>query len=175
MKLPLAYYGQPVLRKKAALVQTIDLDIQQLINDMVETMEAENGIGLAAPQVHRSLAIFITCVPFEKPDNTIIPGELKVFINPKILKISTESWECLEGCLSIPNLHGKVERPLKISFEALDREGKKFSGELEGMEARAFLHENDHLNGVLYIDRIKGKERQEVEPKLREIKKLYKV
>jgi peptide deformylase len=174
MKLPLAYYGNPILRKKAALVEEINEEIHQLVQDMIETMEVENGIGIAAPQVQRSLAIFITQIPIEgAEEDSFLPGEIHVFINPRLLKISEETWESSEGCLSIPKLNGQVERPIKIAFEALNLEGKKFSGELVGLEARAFLHENDHINGVLYIDRIKGKARQEIEPKLREIKKLY--
>jgi peptide deformylase len=173
MKLKLAYYGDPILRKKALSISVINDEIRDLVRDMIETMEVENGIGIAAPQVHRSLALFITHVPLELPDNSYSPGEIRVFINPKVLKISQEASECSEGCLSIPNLHGNVIRPLKVTFEALNLEGQSFSEELIGLEARAFLHENDHINGVLYVDRMKGKARQEIEPKLREIKKNY--
>jgi peptide deformylase len=173
MKLPLAYYGHPILRKKAAAVKEINDEIRQFIQDMTETMQAENGWGLAAPQVHRSLAIFLTHVSYETPQKTWVPGKLRVFINPKILDISKEECDFSEGCLSIPGLYGKVNRPIRLTFEALDIEGKVFSEELLGLEARAFLHENDHINGVLWIDRVKGKARQELEPKLREIKKKY--
>ncbi len=173
MKLPLAYYGNPVLRKKAMPVAEINDEIRQLVRDMIETMQVVKGWGLAAPQVHHSLALFITHVCYENSEGVWIPGKLRVFINPKIIEISKEQWEHSEGCLSIPKLYGKVERPIRVKFEALDIEGKTFSEELVGLEARAFLHENDHINGVLWIDRVKGKARQELEPKLREIKKLY--
>lgn len=173
MKLPLAYYGNPILRKKTAHVKEINDEIRQLVHDMIETMQVENGWGLAAPQIHQSLAIFLTHVSYETPEGKWVPGKLRVFINPKILDISKEQWEFSEGCLSIPGLYGKVERPIKLTFEATDLEGNKFSEELSGLEARAFLHENDHINGVLWIDRVKGKARQEIEPKLREIKKKY--
>lgn len=173
MKLPLTYFGNPILRKKAARVVEINDDIRQLIQDMIETMNVENGIGLAAPQVNQSLAIFITHVPIEGPDDTYQPGELRVFINPKIISVSEETWECSEGCLSIPKLYGKVVRPLKVTFEATGLDGKIFQGELTGLDARAFFHENDHLNGVLYIDRMDKKARQEIEPQLRDIKKRY--
>ncbi len=173
MKLPLAYYGNPVLRTKAAPVKEINAEIKQLVQDMIETMEAENGWGLAAPQVHQSVAIFLTHVSYETPEGTWVPGKLRVFINPKIVAISKEQWEFSEGCLSIPGLYGKVERPISLTFEATDIEGNSFSEELTGLEARAFLHENDHINGVLWVDRVKGKARQELENKLREIKKKY--
>jgi peptide deformylase len=173
MKLSLAYYGDPILRKKGSPVVEINDEIRQLVADMIETMEANNGIGLAAPQVHRSLALFITSVPLEGPDDTSIPGTLRVFINPKIISYSKEQWECSEGCLSIPLLYGSVNRPLKVTVQATDLDGREFIQEFEGLEAHAVMHENDHINGVLFIDRIRGKERKELEPQLREVKKKY--
>ena len=101
MKLPLAYYGDPILRKKGSRIEGIDDEMRQLVADMIETMNAENGIGLAAPQIHRSLALFIIQVPQEGPDDTWEPGQLYIFFNPKILSYSQELWECSEGCLSI--------------------------------------------------------------------------
>ena len=171
MRLPLAYFGNPVLRKKATRVEGIDEEIRQLVIDMVETMNAEKGIGLAAPQIHRSLALFIIQVPQDGPDDTCIPGQLYVFFNPKIISYSREQSECSEGCLSIPKVYGRVNRPLKVTIEATDLEGKRFTQEFLGLEARAVMHENDHINGVLFIDRLKGKERQDLEPALRQIRK----
>lgn len=173
MQLPLAYYGDPILRKKCPPVPEINDEIRQLVKDMVETMHINNGAGLAAPQVHRSLALFICCVDTEGPDDTWIPGKLRVFINPRIVAISQEYWQCGEGCISIPKLYGQVIRPLKVVFEATNLEGELYSEELFGMEARCFLHENDHINGVLYIDRMNQKDRKEFEPLLREVKKKY--
>jgi peptide deformylase len=173
MKLPLAYYGDPVLRKKSARVEGIDDELRQLVNDMIETMNEENGMGLAAPQVHRSLSLFITFVPIAGPEDEWLPGTLRIFINPKILAVSEEQWEHSEGCLSIPKLSGRVRRPVRVQVEYTSLEGKTLTEEFTGLEASCVLHENDHINGVLYIDRIKGKERQEMEPRLREIKKTY--
>lgn len=173
MKLPLAYYGDPILRKKAERVDHIDDELRQLVTDMAETMEVENGMGLAAPQIHRSLTLFITHVPVRGPDDTWQPGTFRVFINPKILEISEQFWEHEEGCLSIPKLSGTVRRPVHVKVEYTNLEGKTLVEEFEGLEASCVLHENDHINGVLYIDRVKGKERQAMEPQLREIKKKY--
>ena len=173
MKLPLAYYGHPVLRKKTERINEINDELRQFVNDMIETMHAHNGIGLAAPQVLRSIALFITNVPTQNPDGTWTEGEACVYINPKVLEISEELVEVSEGCLSIPKLYGTLIRPSHVKFEATNLNGEQFSGELSGLFAQNFFHENDHLNGVLYIDRMKGKARQELEPRLRELKKKY--
>lgn len=173
MPLHLAYYGNPILRKKCEKVTTFDDKLKQLLKDMEETRVIHDGAGLAAPQVHISLAIFITNIPIKTGPNKWLPGKTRVFINPKILERSEEEWLRDEGCLSIPALFAPVSRPLTIKIEAYDLEGKLFTDELTGLEARAFMHENDHLNGVLFIDRIKGKARDDLEPELREIKKKY--
>ena len=154
MKLPLAYYGDSVLRKKGAPVVKIDESIHQLIRDMAETMEANDGCGLAAPQVHQSLALFITCIPQYVDEDTVLPGELLVFINPKIIAYSEAVWPCKEGCLSIPGLRETVVRPLEVTIQATDLEGKDFQSSFRGFDAHVILHENDHINGVLYIDRL---------------------
>ncbi len=175
MKLPLAYYGDPILRKKAAQVEEITPEIRTFIQNMVETLDAEDGIGLAAPQVHRSLAIFLIRPPIVEEDKSSWkPGPLHIFINPKIVAYSDEGWDSDEACLSIPGLSaGPVNRPIKIAIETTDLEGNRLTQEYSGLEARIVLHENDHINGVLFIDRIKGKERQAIEPYLRDLKKKY--
>lgn len=174
MKLPLAYFGNPILRKKCERVDEITPEIRQLVNDMEETMIVHDGIGLAAPQVHRSLAIFITCVPIQDDENPQgQPGKLRVFINPKILEYSDEQWIRGEGCLSIPGIYGPVIRPMHIKVEALDLDGKLFVEDFSGLQARAIMHENDHINGVLFIDRVRGKERQEMEQPLKDLKKKF--
>jgi peptide deformylase len=173
MKLPLAYYGNPILRKKGAKVESITDEIRSLVSDMIETMNESNGIGIAAPQVHRSLALFITSPPVEGQDGVYHPGTPKVYINPMIIAHGDDSWVHDEACLSIPKVRGEVERPKMIKIQAMDLNGVIFEEELYGWDARVFLHENDHINGVLFIDRIKGKKRKEMEPSLREIKKKY--
>lgn len=174
MKLPLAYYGNPILRKRVASIEGIDDEMRQLVKDMLETMEANNGAGLAAPQVHRSIALFLTNIDVPGPDGEWLPGKLRVCFNPKILAVSDEEWEWSDGCLSIPKLWGKITRPVRVDVEYTNLEGERIQETLFGPEAWCFLHENDHLNGVLWIDRLKGKARQEIEPKLRAIKNQYK-
>lgn len=173
MKLELAYYGDPVLRKKATRIEGIDDDLRQLVQDMIETMEAFNGVGLAAPQVSRPIAIFLAKIDILGPDGKWTPGHLRVCINPKILRVSEEEWEWSDGCLSIPNLWRNITRPIAIDVEYTNLEGERIQESLFGSEAWCFMHENDHLNGVLWIDRLKGKARQEIEPFLREIKQKY--
>lgn len=173
MKLPLTYYGNPILRKKCERINEITDEIRSFAQDMIETMNAHDGLGIAAPQVNRSLAIFITNVPIQKGPDEWEPGRIRVFINPKILSYSQEVAAKSEGCLSIPATYGTVARPVTITVEALDLDGKTFVEEFSDLEARAIMHENDHINGVLFIDRIHGKERKELESRLREVKKKY--
>lgn len=175
MKLPLAYYGNPILRKKTTQVEEINQEIRNFIDDMIETVQAVKGIGLAAPQVSRSLAIFLIRPPIrDEVNRSWNYGPIQIFINPKIIAYSEEQNEDDEACLSIPGLSaGPVPRPSKIQVETTELDGTRVVKEFSGFEARMVMHENDHINGVLFIDRIKGKERQEIEPALREIKKKY--
>ncbi|MBS4168542.1 peptide deformylase [Parachlamydia sp. AcF125] len=173
MLLPLAYYGNPVLRKKATQIEKIDDSIRQLAADMIETMHATNGIGLAATQIAQLLSIFVTCVPIAQEDGSWIEGKDRVFINPKILTYSQEFHVFSEGCLSIPKLFANVARPERIKIQAMDLEGHTFEETMTGYEATNFMHENDHLNGVLFIDRLERKERKKIEPILQQIKKKY--
>lgn len=173
MKLRLAYYGDPILRKKTEPVAVVDNQLKELVANMIETMDEENGIGLAAPQVHRSLSVFVTKVPFKQEDESWAEGEVRVFINPKIISYSEEKDIATEGCLSIPKINGDVARPVRIVVKATDLDGNLFTEEFTNLDARVIMHENDHINGVLYIDRMDRAERKKLEPLLREIKKNY--
>jgi len=173
MALPLAYFGDPILRKKAMPVQEINEEIRQLVHQMQLTMDVNDGCGLAAPQVHQSLALFITCIPQYVDEKTTLPGELRVFINPKILSYSEDNWACQEGCLSIPKIRETVIRPAKVTIEATDLEGNRFTEEFHEFDAHVIMHENDHINGVLYIDRLPPKRKKELENHLKQIKKKY--
>jgi peptide deformylase len=177
MQLPLAYYGNPVLRKKTIPVVAITEEIRQLVQNMIDTMHALNGIGLAAPQVHQSLSLFITQVPIkisvDPEDHHWKQGPLRIFINPKIITHSKETTIQEEACLSIPGVSGKVERPYTITVHAMDLKGNIFEEEFSALQARAIMHENDHINGTLYIDRVFGKERRELDKPLNAIKKKY--
>lgn len=174
MKMPLAYYGDAVLRRKATPVKEITEEIIQLINDMVDTMVAYNGMGLAAPQVHKSICLFITAVPIEDEEGKLRSGKVKVYINPKLSEPSHQTWNMEEGCLSIPKLYAEVARPVNITVEATDLEGHSFVEHLSGLDARVVMHENDHINGVLFIDRLAPGEKKRIDGVLQKIKKHYK-
>lgn len=175
MILELTYYGNPILRKKAAAIPVINDEIKAFAAELLETMQhTKNGIGLAAPQVNHSLAIFVVQFPDENnEEEAYAPGEIEFFINPKLLEVSEEKWLHSEGCLSIPALYRDVERPVKIKIQYQNLEGEVQVKEFEGYKARMILHENDHLNGVLFIDRLSPKERKSIENELRIIKKKY--
>jgi peptide deformylase len=175
MILPLAYYGDPVLRKKGAQVERVTDEIRELVNNMIETMIASKGVGLAAPQVHHSVSLFIAYFfKDDEDEDTLIDRErVRVFINPRIIEYSKELTCYSEGCLSIPQIYEDVERPLHITLTALDLNGKSFTEEFHDFDAHVILHENDHVNGVLFIDRLPLKTRKALEPHLHKIKKKY--
>lgn len=173
MKLSLTYYGNPILRKKGELIQEITDEIRQLAIDMIETCDANNGIGLAAQQVGKALKLFVLRRYIQLPDGKWGISEPKVYINTKILDHSKETEVDIEGCLSFPNLRLSIERPSKIKVESTNLNEERIVEELEGYNARVIMHENDHTNGVLYIDRIDEKTRHMIEPELREIKKRF--
>lgn len=151
--------GHPILRKTAEPVPLEAIrgpEIQALIDDMVETMHEYGGAGLAAPQVHRSLRIVVIEVNGNAryPNAPAIP--LQVFVNPGVIPCTEETEEDWEGCLSLPNLRGKVARFTQVRLKSFDREGKRQDFEAEGFFARALQHECDHLDGKLYVDRMKN-------------------
>lgn len=173
MKLPIRYYGDPVLRKKCAPIEEITPEIRKLAQDMIETLDKLNAQGLAACQVGHSIRMFVLRNYVENPDGSWSVSDPVVFINPKIISHSKETIKDREGCMSIPGLRGVVERPLKATVEALDLDGKVFVEDSEGYNARCRFHENDHINGVLYVDRLDVHERKRLEPYLQAIKKKY--
>ncbi len=173
MKLPLFYYDNPILRKKAQPVEKITDEILQLIQDMEETMDEASSIGISANQVGKLLSICLVRYPIEDEYGNYSRAPTQVYINPRLSNPTKETWEHDEGCLSIPKLYLPVERPVGITVTALDRDGKEFTRDLIGWEARVLMHENDHLNGKLYIDRISKKKRNEIDHILRRIDKKY--
>ena len=173
MILPLIYLGNPRLRLHCEEVKEITPEIKQLCLDMIETMDANNGVGLAAIQVDKLLRIIVVRPVLENDNNETTLGEAQVYISPKLSSPSDETQSLSEGCLSIPGLHLEVERPLTIHVEALDIDGNKISREINGYLARQIMHENDHLNGVLFIDRLPAKKRKEIDPDLKIIIDKY--
>ena len=174
MQLKIYYYGDPVLRRYCQPVAEITDEIRQLVKDMVDTMDNNNGIGLSAPQIGKSIRLFVLrdYIEDEHGRLAMAPG-YKVFINPKIVSYSDEMVLDVEACISLPGLRCPVVRPFKITIEATDIDGNQFVEEFSGINARVRLHENDHINGVLYIDRVDPKIRNQVDPLLREMKKKY--
>ena len=173
MILELRYYGDPILRQVAKPVEEITDEIRTICQDMIETMNHHNGIGLAAPQVGHLLRIFVSNVDYEDEEGELHLCEPIVYINPILTAPSDAYVERSEGCLSIPKLYASVVRPLSIHLEATDLNGNLFQEECYGYQARNRMHENDHLNGVLFIDRIKGKRRTLLEPSLLRIRQQY--
>jgi peptide deformylase len=153
--LKVARMGHPVLREKARLVDKQELKnplMQKLIDDMFETMHEYAGIGLAAPQVHEGLRLFVAHLDPEGRGE----GEATALINPQISVVSDEIVEGWEGCLSIPDIRGLVPRAFHISVLALDRHGKRIEIEAKDFPARVIQHETDHLDGILFFDRMRS-------------------
>ncbi len=154
----IVFLPEPVLRRKAKPVTKFDRELQTLIDDMIETMREAPGVGLAAPQVNISqqLAVIEYAEDEDEEENQDAPPrpkKLYVIINPEIIKASEEKVMGIEGCLSIPNLQGEVERYQSIQVKALNRHGNPVKLKVDGWMARIFQHEIDHLNGVLFTDR----------------------
>ncbi len=173
MKRKLCYYGNPVLRKKAIKVTAVTDEIKQLVHDMIETMDARNGVGLAASQVGELWQIFVIRPEIETDSDEFLLGEPVVYINPELSNPSEEMQTGPEGCLSVPGVHMEVTRPRSIHVKAMDLEGNIFEEDAADFKARELMHENDHLNGVLYIDRLTSEQKKEIQPILKEIKEKY--
>jgi len=160
--LKVAHMGHPVLREKAKPISAAEVGsprIQQLIDDMFETMAEYSGIGLAAPQVHEGLRLFVAGVRAAKvvtpmTDDTDMP--LITVINPEIVPVGEDTEGGWEGCLSIPDIRGKVVRPASVRLRALDRKGRRIELVASGLPARVIQHETDHLDGVLFFDRMQS-------------------
>lgn len=142
----------PILRRKAKKVSKITPGLQALADDMLETVRAAPGLGLAAPQVARPVRLFV--VEIEESEEHPGSGKLYVLFNPEYVWKSDEMMDGTEGCLSIPGWAGEVARHHKVVVKGLDRYGKRIRIEAEGLLARVFQHEIDHLDGVLFTDRI---------------------
>ena len=158
--LKVAHMGHPVLREKTKPISPSEIGsprIQQLIDDMFETMAEYSGIGLAAPQVHEGVRLFVAGVRNAKVVTPMTDDEEMPFItviNPEIVPVGEETEGGWEGCLSIPDIRGKVVRPASVRLRALDRKGRRIELVASGLPARVIQHEADHLDGVLFFDRM---------------------
>jgi peptide deformylase len=179
MSLSLCYYGNPVLRKTAEPVTEFTEEVKILAQDMVSTMRAESGIGLAGPQIGKSLRIFVMEVPPEmdvdEAGDPLNPGLdcPLVAVNPEIEVIVDDRDEMEEGCLSIPDVRGRVERPTEIRMTYQTVTGDSTTRTLKGLAARCAQHEFDHLNGVLFLDHLGSVKRMAIKGKLKKIKQAY--
>ena len=162
--LKVARMGHPALRAKAHAIVPADITsapVQQLIDDMLETMREYQGVGLAAPQVHVSLRLFVAGFPpspKREGDDEHDRVPLMALINPVITPVGDAIDEDWEGCLSIPDIRGKVPRAKEIQVKAYDRKGRKVDIRAKGFTARVIQHETDHLDGVLFFDRMRNLE-----------------
>jgi peptide deformylase len=147
-------YPDPRLKQQAAPVKVVDDEVRRLVDDMAETMYAAPGVGLAANQIGVMLRVFVIDIAAEDE-----PSDLKVFINPEITSVTgTQTWE--EGCLSFPGVTEEIRRAERVTVKALDRDGKAFELEADGLLAVAIQHENDHLNGVVMLDKLSAVKRR---------------
>lgn len=165
--LPIIKIGHPTLRKNAQRVEKFDQDLIDLVQKMIETMRINEGIGLAAPQVNVLSRLFVI-------DRKLIneEWEAQAYINPEILDTQgLDTYE--EGCLSIPGIRAEVDRPFKIWVKYQTVEGKVVEEELEGLLARVFQHEYDHLDGILFIDRIPFIRKKMLEAQIKEIEGAF--
>jgi peptide deformylase len=179
MILEIVKYGNPVLRQKGAKIESITPEIKKLIADMFETMEANHGVGLAAQQIGRALQLTVIDVrgaQKERPSTLELDGKPAdiseimplVLINPVVTPVN-EKAKGSEGCLSFPEIFGEINRPESVDVTALNEKGKPISFRCGGLLARAVQHETDHLNGILFIDRMDKKVKEEIQPELDEL------
>lgn len=179
MILPIVAYGHPVLRKEAEDIDAGYTGLAKLIEDMWETMYASNGVGLAAPQINRSIRLFVidTEQMFanmdeeEKEEYPDSPGLKAVFINAHIEELDGEEWAYNEGCLSIPKIREDIVRSEEVTLTYFDENFVEHTQTFSGLTARVILHEYDHIDGKLFIDHISPLKRKLMKSKLNDISK----
>jgi peptide deformylase len=171
MILPVMAYGEPVLKKKATEINADYENLKQLIADMWETMYHANGVGLAAPQIGKSIRLFVVdASPFNE-DEEHLKDFKKVFINAQMLEEKGEEWAFSEGCLSIPGIRGDVMRKGIITIRYMDENFVEHTESFGGIAARIIQHEYDHTEGILFIERISPIKRTLIKGKLADIQK----
>ena len=178
MILPIVAYGDPVLRKECEEINADYPNLKELIINMKETMYNASGVGLAAPQIGKAIRIFlIDASPFAEDedlsdtDRAALKTFNKVFINAQIIKEEGEEWAFSEGCLSIPDVRQDVFRQPKITIEYQDEDFKTYTEVLEGLAARVFQHEYDHIEGILFTDKLSTLKKRLLKKKLENISK----
>lgn len=172
MTYPIVVYGDPVLRQRAKEIEP-GTDVKQLVADMFDTMHEAQGIGLAAPQIGKSIRLFVVDgTALQQDDEESEPGMdtfKKVFINPILLEETGEPWAFEEGCLSIPNIRENITRKAKVRIRYYDEHWNQHEEEFDGMKARIIQHEYDHLEGRLFIDYLSPLKKRMLKGKLNDI------
>jgi len=171
MKLEIKYYPDPILKKMAKEITDITDDIKKIAYDMIETMDAYNGVGLSANQIGLALKILVLRPEIKDEKGDFALGDPEIYINPILSNPSKEKDVMVEGCLSFPGLHLEIERPIKIHVEALDINGEKVSEDFHNFKARVIMHENDHLQGKTFNERAKKKDKEHIKQFLKELTK----
>jgi len=157
--LKVARMGHPILRAKARPVERAEFKsaaFQKFVDDLFETMREYHGVGLAAPQVHEGLRVFVASIDDPPEDEEAPEPEPVAIVNPEITVVGADVVEDWEGCLSIPDIRGRVRRAKEITVRAMDRHGHRLELHATGFPARVIQHETDHLDGVLFLDRMKS-------------------
>jgi peptide deformylase len=171
MILPIYAYGQPVLRKQAHMISRDHPGLEELIADMFETMYSAKGVGLAAPQIGRDIRLFVIDTAQLKSQEAAGTGIKRAFINAEMLDESGQPWMYEEGCLSIPDIHVEIERLPTVKIRYRDAEWNEHTEVFDGVNARVIQHEYDHIEGILFIDRMKPLKRRMINRKLEKIRK----
>ncbi|MBK7335209.1 MAG: peptide deformylase [Saprospirales bacterium] len=171
MILPIYAYGQPVLKKKGEDIGPEFPNLAGLIEDMWETMYNAHGVGLAAPQVGHSIRLFVVDTLQMAKEEKEVKGIKQVFINAQLIEEEGEPWPYEEGCLSIPDIRGDVERMPQLRLRWVDETSRAFEEVFTGMEARVIQHEYDHIEGRLFTERLKPIKRRLIQRRLDNIKK----
>jgi peptide deformylase len=171
MVYPIVVYGSPILRKVAKRVDKDYPGLEQFIADLWETMYKSDGVGLAAPQVGKSIRIFVIDTSELDENDPALQDFKKTFINPKITSVDGDLWTSNEGCLSLPKLREDVERKSRIRIQYYDENWSFHDEEYDGIKARVILHEYDHLEGILFIDLLSPLRRKLLKGKLNDISK----
>lgn len=166
---PIVAYGDPVLRKKAVEIEKGSIDIQELARDMFETMYHAHGVGLAGPQIGKSIRIFVVdATPME---NESVQDFKQVFVNPVMLEEDGIEWAFEEGCLSIPEIRQEVNRKPRLRLRYFDENWQEHEEEFDGLKARIIQHEYDHIEGVLFTDHLSPFKKRLLKSKLANISK----
>lgn len=173
MILPIVAFGAPILRKKCVDITPDYPELKTLLENMWETMYEASGVGLAAPQINKGIRLFlIDTTPFteDEEEQDVVPVK-KAFINARIIEETGEKWDFNEGCLSIPDVREDVSRKSTITIEYLDENFKKHTDTFDGLTARVIQHEYDHIDGVLFIDKLSALRKRMIKGKLTDISK----